>query len=289
MHEALEQLARLAALRGLRALPLHARSDQERDPDAVRDRLPARLRGAQPDAPSTTCGSSACSRPAPDAELDGRRCASCRPRASAKGASSAGSSSPPTPLAELADGGGRAEFEFERRAALARPGALRAERSTAGRWRGCELCVHNTTDRPRPARSSAPRRCCASLLSTHVVLEAEAGASSRRWSATAPPAPRSRLRERQHLAGARLARRRRGPRRGDRAARPPADRAREPRQPVRQHRDRGGAAAARAGALATRSASEIAAQDPAVREMIERAARRDARGRCIAACTAAWS
>ena len=35
---------RVAALRGLRALPVHARGDQERDADAVRDRLPARLR-----------------------------------------------------------------------------------------------------------------------------------------------------------------------------------------------------------------------------------------------------
>ena len=46
---------------------------------------------------------------------------------------------------------------------------------------------------------------------------------------------------------------------------------REPRQPVRQHGDRGGAAAPRAGALATPSATQIAEQDPAVREMIERA------------------
>ena len=35
---------RLAALRGLRALPLHAGGDQERHAHAVRDRLPARLR-----------------------------------------------------------------------------------------------------------------------------------------------------------------------------------------------------------------------------------------------------
>ena len=34
----------LAALRGLRALPLHARGHEERDADAVRDRLPAGLR-----------------------------------------------------------------------------------------------------------------------------------------------------------------------------------------------------------------------------------------------------
>ena len=35
---------RVPALRGLRAVPLHARVDQERDPDAVRHRLPRRLR-----------------------------------------------------------------------------------------------------------------------------------------------------------------------------------------------------------------------------------------------------
>ena len=38
---------RHAALRGLRALPVHAGRDQERDADAVRDRLPAGLRGRQ--------------------------------------------------------------------------------------------------------------------------------------------------------------------------------------------------------------------------------------------------
>ena len=41
-----ERAGRLAALRGLRALPLHAGRDQERHADAVRDRLPARLRRA---------------------------------------------------------------------------------------------------------------------------------------------------------------------------------------------------------------------------------------------------
>ena len=50
----------VSALRGLRALPLHAGRDEERDPDTVRDRL-SRLRmrrGAGP--PSTTCRCSAC-------------------------------------------------------------------------------------------------------------------------------------------------------------------------------------------------------------------------------------
>ena len=39
---------RVAAVRGLRALPLHPGRDQELDADAVRDRVPARLRGRQP-------------------------------------------------------------------------------------------------------------------------------------------------------------------------------------------------------------------------------------------------
>ena len=56
---------RVAALRGLRALPVHARGDEERDADAVRDRLPARLRAPAATAPSTSCGWSACSRPRP--------------------------------------------------------------------------------------------------------------------------------------------------------------------------------------------------------------------------------
>ena len=49
----------LAAVRGLRAVSVHARRDQERDPDAVRDRLPARLRGRVRRARSTTRGWSA--------------------------------------------------------------------------------------------------------------------------------------------------------------------------------------------------------------------------------------
>ena len=47
--------------------------------------------------------------------------------------------------------------------------------------------------------------------------------------------------------------RRRAARRGDHAARPPAARAREPRRPLRRHRDRGGAAAARPRALRRRA------------------------------------
>ncbi len=74
----------VAALRGLRALPLHARGDQERHPDPVRDRLPARLRRRSCPRRTTTCGSRSCSRPTPRPSWR-RRCASCRRPASATG------------------------------------------------------------------------------------------------------------------------------------------------------------------------------------------------------------
>ena len=61
-------------------------------------------------------------------------------------------------------------------------------------------------------------------------------------------AARAAVHERQHLSGAGERRGRRDPGRGDHAERPPSDRAREPRLAVRRHRDRGGAAAARARA-----------------------------------------
>ena len=80
MSDAARAARRLAALRGLRALPVHAGGDQERDADPVRDRLPARLRGRRDPTPSTTCGCECVlEAAAPDALLtrDGR--ASCSP------------------------------------------------------------------------------------------------------------------------------------------------------------------------------------------------------------------
>ena len=109
------------------------------------------------------------------------------------------------------------------------------------------LRVENRTDcerRPRPrrrrcaARCSRPTRCCGSA----------AAASSRRSSGACA--------QRQHLPGAGHRRRRRRARRRDRPARPPAARAREPRRPVRLDRDRGGAAAARAGAERRRAGGD---------------------------------
>ena len=48
MPEPLEAARRLAALRGVRALSLHAGGDQERHPDTVRDHLPGGLRSRVP-------------------------------------------------------------------------------------------------------------------------------------------------------------------------------------------------------------------------------------------------
>ena len=68
----------------------------------------------------------------------------------------------------------------------------------------------------------------------------------------------ARLRAGQRLAGARLGRRRRRAGRGDHAPRPPAAGAREPRLAVRLDGDRGGAAAARDGALRRRARGDRA-------------------------------
>ena len=114
-------------------------------------------------------------------------------------------------------------------------------------------------DRGRPRGSTATRRC--GTRCSRPTSSARVGRRALRLAARRPQG----CEQRQHLAGARHAGRRRGARRRDHAPRPPADRAREPRQPVRLDRDRGGAAAPRARALATRSASRAAAQDPAVR------------------------
>ena len=82
-----------AALRGLRALPVHAGRDQERHADAVRDRLPAGLRGRR--AAHVRARADAARARAGGAGRAGRGHASpsSSPAASATRASSAGSSS----------------------------------------------------------------------------------------------------------------------------------------------------------------------------------------------------
>ena len=60
----LEALVTSLLLRGLRALPVHARGGEERDAHAVRDRLPVLLRRRRRTTPTTSCRSSAGSRAA---------------------------------------------------------------------------------------------------------------------------------------------------------------------------------------------------------------------------------
>ena len=151
---------------------------------------------------------------------------------------------------------------------------MRAERLADGLAR-VKLCVHNPPSWRRGAaarpRAEALR---SSLLSTHVVAEAlrravRLPARARR----APSVPRWRLRERQHLAGARHRGGRRRARRGDLPARPPADRAREPGRTCSTTPRSRRRCCSTSTRSATRSAQEISDQDPAVREMVERAAR----------------
>ena len=80
MADRLEQLRRLAAVGGLRAVPVHAGRDQERHPDAVRDRLPAGVRGDAARARSTTSSCACVPERAARRRAERRRSASWRPR-----------------------------------------------------------------------------------------------------------------------------------------------------------------------------------------------------------------
>ena len=144
---------------------------------------------------------------------------------------------------ELPEPGEAVEFEFGGvRGPRARCGSIRA---TAAR---CGACACACTTRPRCDAAGMER---AGALNAEPALHARGGAGRGRALPLRARPPRARQRE--HLAGAGRARRHGGGRRRLRAARPPADLAPQPRQPVRQHRDRGGAAAARAHALRRRA------------------------------------
>ena len=201
----------VAAVRGLRALPLHAGRDQERDPDPVRDRLPARLRGGRRRPPSTTCGSSACSRPT--------RRSSCA--ATARFLQAAGERheaaerrlelGPTAPWRSSATAESVAAVRARGRSVA--HGAHAAARRRRSPTRGSGGCASASTTRPRsePGLERSGGRCVASLLSTPRRDRGPArGASSRRSSARATAgAAVASLRQRQHLPGARLAGRRR--------------------------------------------------------------------------------
>ena len=129
--------------------------------------------------------------------------------------------------------------------------ALRIGRDPAGGQPPARLLPRRERHRgadPGSNRAAAIER---SLISAHPIV------SVRRRALHL--SARGALRQRQHLARARLAPGRRDARRRDRAARPSADRPREPGQPVRQHRDRGGARPARTGAERRRAGRDRAA------------------------------
>ena len=178
------------------------------------------------------------------------------------------------------------EFEFEGEPPL-RGRAAHAERRRPRRRgvAGASAAASTT----RPSSSRRPRRwSAAEALRRQPALHPRrargraAGASSRRWSATgaagAAVAGCESVNTWPVLAApdddASSAR-------ADHASRPPAARAREPRQPVRQHRDRGGAAAARAGAQRRRARGDRGAGPGGARD--DRASRGgDAASSCSA-------
>ena len=234
-----------AALRGLRALPVHAGRDEERDADAVRDRLPAGLRGRRP----------AHVRPRADAaraRAGGARRSSATRRASSSRAASA----------TRASSGGSSSGTAARRLTRRRP-AVRVRRRAGPRAAGDDAArrraraggdVRPQHDRGR-RRASIARGALRVVAALDPPRRARAGRPLRLADRPGPTAAAA-VATCDHvnifpvLATAADDTR---PRRGDRAARPPADRAREPRRPVRRDRDRGGAAAARARAQRRRA------------------------------------
>ncbi len=81
-----------------------------------------------------------------------------------------------TPLAELIDQGTGQEFRFEGDPSLEGRARLRAEHSGEPGLARVAMCVHNTTELSKdPRQMERSEALRASLLSTHVVLEAENG------------------------------------------------------------------------------------------------------------------
>ena len=167
----LERAGRVAALRGLRALSVHAGRDQERHADAVRDRLPARLRGRNP-AAFDHLRWSACWR---------GRGASCRrdralPAGRAASATGRASAARPAPSRGEAVG-----VRLRRRCA----GRVRL-RSRDPRATACRASRSACTTRPRlddGRRRPRARRCCAPALDPRGARASRRAASSRRSSA----------------------------------------------------------------------------------------------------------
>ena len=139
---------RLAALRGLRPLPVHARGHEERHAHAVRHRLPARLRRAQPELLRAAADRVRAARATARCRA---RCASSSPRASGTRARRAGSTSREP---------GLVEFDHPPLRGRVR---LRTEARDDGR-RLVSLCVHNET--PLDGAGRRPRRGAAALAAS---------------------------------------------------------------------------------------------------------------------------
>ena len=244
--------ARHAAVRGLRALPVHAGRRQERDADAVRHRLPAGLRRHGRQRARPAAGSSGIAMPAERLHGRGRGAlpGAGRPTATRTRRPSAGCSSARCRSASGAPRARRPAVRPRHRVGARCGSGVRAR--SAGACRASRsACTTRPSRRPhrRPGRGAALE---------HALHASGAAAVGRPLRVAARARRRRRrrgrgLRERQHLPGPRDRRRRRAARRRRGAARPPAAGAREPRRPVRRHRDRGGAAAARARAQRRRA------------------------------------
>ena len=186
---------RLPALRGLRALSLHARRDQERHADAVRDRLSARLcRGPARSVRDGEARVRARGRPRREAERhgalpSGRRGAPQSGRAAARArprdAGRAG------PRRDRARRGVSLRARGRRGAASSKGGFGCAPSCSAPSWPGSSsACTTRPRSRTRP-RPRAPRRCATACSRCIRCCGSRAGGSSRRSSATASSARRS--------------------------------------------------------------------------------------------------
>ena len=183
----------------------------------------------------------------------------------------------PAALAELGDGGVGREFELRGRADAPRPrcGCAPSALERAGPVAGPRLRPQHHRGRSRaleraealrrqpaldPRRRRGRRRALRLAARARRAPPATAVAGCRRASTPSrcSPSPGD-----DAILGG-----------DDRAPRPSADRAREPRQPVRQHRDRGGAAAARPGALRRRARRRSPTRTPRCGDDRARRARR---------------
>ena len=142
---------------------------------------------------------------------------------------------PPTPFADLADGGVGEEFAFEGEQPIEGRIRLRADDAGEGLAR-VRMCVHNSTPVEGGAEMTRGEALKVSLISTHVVIETISRplrlASRALW-----PGRRSggRVRQRQFIPSSRRSRGPRDPGCGDRPARPSVPLASQPGQPLRQH------------------------------------------------------